>query len=207
MIELTGRSFSCCDGVDRRSFLRVGFLGLWPLRHGTYSGTSRPSRHLSAQHIGHLRRAGRWPTQLTNHPKPQAPAEYRGPRGAIDATLPEFSSASQCPSRPRSWTSWPSSARFITTATPTTRRVIWCKRATTRQRGKNGVYAMTQRALRMPHRVLRYTHQWIDHIRTSENPLGPLSVQNAASCLPPADHWSWATIGFVVWKCNVGIPL
>ena len=31
MIELTGRSFSCCDGVDRRSFLRVGFLGLGSL--------------------------------------------------------------------------------------------------------------------------------------------------------------------------------
>ena len=31
MIELTDRSFFCCDGVDRRSFLRVGFLGLGSL--------------------------------------------------------------------------------------------------------------------------------------------------------------------------------
>ena len=31
MIELTSRSFSCSDGVDRRSFLRVGMLGLGSL--------------------------------------------------------------------------------------------------------------------------------------------------------------------------------
>ncbi len=89
MIELTGRSFGCCDGLRRREFLRIGSLGL-----GALSLPQIMSLRAQAGVVGkpttsviYIELAG-GPTQLeTYDPKPEAPAEFRGPAQAISTNV------------------------------------------------------------------------------------------------------------------------
>ena len=43
MLELMGARFSCCDGLSRRSFLHLGFLGLGGLTLPQFLGLRRAS--------------------------------------------------------------------------------------------------------------------------------------------------------------------
>jgi hypothetical protein len=91
-IDLGDQSPRFCDGLSRRSFIKVGALGL--------AGLTLPDW---LQHQAHASKAGRstrdtavimiWldggPTHMeTYDPKPEAPAEYRGPLKAIPTNVP-----------------------------------------------------------------------------------------------------------------------
>jgi len=92
MLEIRGAARRLCDGISRRSFLRVGSLGVAGLgladllRHegqASVAGGVRSKRSviLIWQHGG--------PSQLeTFDMKPEAPNEYRGPYSPIDSALP-----------------------------------------------------------------------------------------------------------------------
>jgi hypothetical protein len=93
MLELTSPSPRRCDGVSRRSFLKVGSLGLAGLtladvlRARAFAsgsqGTSVPERSVILIWLD-----GGPPQHETYDPKPEAPAEYRGPLKAISTALP-----------------------------------------------------------------------------------------------------------------------
>jgi hypothetical protein len=93
MLELFGRPYRSCDGVTRRSLLRAGFLGLAGLglpdllrARAVAEEAGRPApRDLSVILIW---LDGGPPQHETYDPKPQAPADYRGPLRAIDTTVP-----------------------------------------------------------------------------------------------------------------------
>ena len=94
MLNVVGRPFPCSDGVSRRSFLRAGSLGLASL------GLGDLLRVRARAHAGGGSSAGDdlsvilvWldggpPQHETYDPKPEAPAEFRGPLRAIDTSLP-----------------------------------------------------------------------------------------------------------------------
>ena len=92
MLELRGRSFRCCDGIDRRSFLKIGSLSLGALslpqllaHRAQAAAEGRPVARTS---VIFIELAG-GPTQFeTYDPKPAAPAEYRGPCSSISTALP-----------------------------------------------------------------------------------------------------------------------
>lgn len=94
MLTLNGRSFNFCDGVNRRSFLKVGALGLggmtlpqllaWRAQAATSSSTSSGLKTA----VIFVELAG-GPTHFeTYDPKPSAPIEYRGPLGVATTNLP-----------------------------------------------------------------------------------------------------------------------
>ena len=92
MIELT-QSWARGDGVSRRGFLKVGCLGATGLSLGSlfraraYGGTgnegSGPARSVILIWLD-----GGPPQHETYDPKPEAPAEFRGPLGAISTAVP-----------------------------------------------------------------------------------------------------------------------
>ena len=93
MLELTSPSPRRCDGVSRRSFLKVGSLGLTGLTLADVlrarafaaggNGTSVSDRSVILIWLD-----GGPPQHETYDPKPEAPAEYRGPLKAIATALP-----------------------------------------------------------------------------------------------------------------------
>lgn len=96
MFHVIGRRFECCDQVPRRSFLRVGALGLGGLslpallRHrATAAEASEQARARSAEPaVIYIELAG-GPTHIdTYDPKPEAAREIRGPFEAISTKLP-----------------------------------------------------------------------------------------------------------------------
>jgi len=90
MIKLIGnKQTEFCDGSTRRSFLQAGFLGLGGLtlpqllkaREENGSAAKKTS-------VIYIELTG-GPTQFeTYDPKPEAPAEYRGPFGTVKTCLP-----------------------------------------------------------------------------------------------------------------------
>src|SRR3954447_6996720 len=93
MLELTGRSSRCCDGRSRRDFLKAGFLGLSGLgladvlraeARAKGDGGAQP-RDLSVILVW---LDGGPPQHETYDPKPEAPAEYRGPLKAMETSVP-----------------------------------------------------------------------------------------------------------------------
>ena len=105
MLEITGDSRSFCDGLSRRSFIRVGALGflglglsdLFRLREASAAPKAtgrKKSVILVWMHGG--------PTQLeTYDPKPDAPNEYRGPYGAIETNVPGIRISEKLPLQAR----------------------------------------------------------------------------------------------------------
>ena len=92
MIEVKGRRFTCCDGISRRSALRVGFLGLGSLtlpellaRRAAAAAAGKPLRKTS---VVFVELAGGPSHFETYDPKPNSPAEYRGPLQPISTALP-----------------------------------------------------------------------------------------------------------------------
>lgn len=92
MLELSGRKIDCCDGVDRRSFLRVGALGLGgltlPQLLAYREAAAQNGRKLRKTSVIFVELAG-GPTHFeTYDPKPDAPQEYRGPLGIVKTSTP-----------------------------------------------------------------------------------------------------------------------
>jgi hypothetical protein len=91
MLNLLGRPFRCCDGASRRSFLRAGFLGLAGmglddlLRARAVAGPRSAGDDLSVILVW---LDGGPPQHETYDPKPEAPAEVRGPLKAIATAVP-----------------------------------------------------------------------------------------------------------------------
>jgi len=126
MLEITGDSRSFCDGVSRRSFIKVGTLGFMGLtlsdllRLRTAMASAVPSppgppggAGASTEGAARPKGTGRkksvilvWmhggPTQLeTYDPKPEAPSEYRGPYGAMETSVPGFRISERLPLQAR----------------------------------------------------------------------------------------------------------
>jgi hypothetical protein len=93
MLELTRPSPRRCDGISRRSFLKVGSLGLTGLTladalraraiGSAGRGSSVPERSVILVWLD-----GGPPHHETYDPKPEAPAEFRGPLKAIATAVP-----------------------------------------------------------------------------------------------------------------------
>src|SRR6516165_10665238 len=92
MLEVSGTSYRCCDGVSRRSFLRVGFLGLagltladrLRLRAGA-AGRGKTSRDTAVI----LLWLGGGPSHIDMYDlKPDAPVEFRGEFKQIATNVP-----------------------------------------------------------------------------------------------------------------------
>ncbi len=91
MLKATGTRFDYCDGIQRRDFLRAGFLGLGGLSLAdllrTQAQAAANGRPTPKRSVIFIELAG-GPTQFeTYDPKPEAPAEYRGPLGTIQTAL------------------------------------------------------------------------------------------------------------------------
>jgi hypothetical protein len=93
MVELTDFSPPRCDGVSRRAFLKVGTLGAAgltladSLRARTLAA-STPGRPLADRSVILIWLDGGPPQHETYDPKPDAPAEIRGPLKAIPTAIP-----------------------------------------------------------------------------------------------------------------------
>jgi uncharacterized protein (DUF1501 family) len=94
MLRIFGQDFACCDRVSRRNFLSAGTLALGGLtladllRHraaAAEQGTRLKSRRQAAVIFVEL--AGGPSHFETYDPKPEAPAEYRGPLRSIATAL------------------------------------------------------------------------------------------------------------------------
>jgi hypothetical protein len=93
MLSLIGAPFRCCDGVSRRSFLKAGFLGLAGLSLSDYLRAKAAAETRGLAGSDDLSIILVWldggpPHHETYDPKPDAPAEFRGPLKAIDTTVP-----------------------------------------------------------------------------------------------------------------------
>ncbi|MCH2213025.1 MAG: DUF1501 domain-containing protein [Fuerstiella sp.] len=92
MLQLTGEKSRFCDGIDRRSFLNVGHLGL----AGLYLPDVLSLRAACAaeqatddRSVIFVELAG-GPSQFeTYDPKPNTPAEYRGEFGVVSTSTPD----------------------------------------------------------------------------------------------------------------------
>ena len=92
MLRILGRKLSTCSGIDRRSVLQVGALGLGGLTlpqilaHRAARAASGDSVRKTSVIFVEL--AG-GPTQFeTYDPKPTAPSDYRGPLGVVATASP-----------------------------------------------------------------------------------------------------------------------
>jgi hypothetical protein len=93
MLELIGRPFRCCDGLHRRNFLRAGFLGLAGIGLPELLRAQALARGSSGSSPRDLSVILVWldggpPQHETYDPKPDAPADFRGPLGAIGTCVP-----------------------------------------------------------------------------------------------------------------------
>ena len=92
MLDLGCRSFRCCQGMSRRAMLRAGVLGTSGLM---LPDLLRAEATVKASGVAPGDRSvvlvwldGGPPQHETYDPKPDAPAEYRGPLKAIQTALP-----------------------------------------------------------------------------------------------------------------------
>jgi uncharacterized protein (DUF1501 family) len=90
MLDFHGSNFVCCDGVSRRTFLRVGGLALGGLtlsdllRGRANASSPRTTRDTA---VIQLVLAGGPPHHETFDPKPDAPPEFRGSYQAISTNV------------------------------------------------------------------------------------------------------------------------
>jgi uncharacterized protein (DUF1501 family) len=93
MLEFTRPSPRRCDGVSRRGFLKVGSLGFTgltladALRAGA-SASNGTGPSVPAKSVILIWLDGGPPQHETYDPKPEAPAEFRGPLKAISTAVP-----------------------------------------------------------------------------------------------------------------------
>jgi hypothetical protein len=92
MLDLLGPRYEDCDGLTRRGFLRVGFLGLAGLSladHLRLRAADRQAGKLTKDTAVILLWLGGGPSHLDMYDlKPDAPAEFRGEFKPIDTNVP-----------------------------------------------------------------------------------------------------------------------
>ncbi len=91
MLERTSSSRPRCDGVSRRSFLQVGSLGLAGLSLADalrVRALASPAVSVPERSVILIWLDGGPPQHETYDPKPDAPAEFRGPLKAISTAVP-----------------------------------------------------------------------------------------------------------------------
>jgi hypothetical protein len=92
MLELRGPGYRCCDGLTRRGFLRVGFLGLAGLTladHLRYKAAAAEAGKSTKDTAVILLWLGGGPSHIDMYDlKPEAPVEFRGEFGAIPTNVP-----------------------------------------------------------------------------------------------------------------------
>jgi hypothetical protein len=89
MFTVFGPSGRDCRGVSRRSFLRAGFLGLGSLTLADMLRAQSAKKQAGQNTSVILFWLSGGPGHMeTWDPKPEAPAEYRGPLGAIRSAVP-----------------------------------------------------------------------------------------------------------------------
>src|ERR1700730_15759000 len=92
MLEVRGPGYRCCDGLTRRSFLKVGFLGLAGLTLADHlrlraraADGGQPTKDTSVI----LLWLGGGPSHLDTYDlKPDAPTEFRGEFKPIRTNVP-----------------------------------------------------------------------------------------------------------------------
>lgn len=93
MFELEGPTFASCDRVTRRHALQIGFLGLGGLsladllRNRAAAGAD-PHHRSATTSVIYIELAGGPSHFETYDPKPDAPAEYRGPLSSVATRIP-----------------------------------------------------------------------------------------------------------------------
>ena len=93
MLELFGRPYGRCDGTSRRSFLKAGVLGVAGLSLADLLRVKAEAETAGKPSPDDLSVILVWldggpPQHETYDPKPDAPAEYRGPLKAIGTKVP-----------------------------------------------------------------------------------------------------------------------
>ena len=91
MLERTSSTRPRCDGVSRRSFLQVGSLGLAGLSLADalrVRALASPAVSVPERSVILIWLDGGPPQHETYDPKPDAPAEFRGPLKAISTAVP-----------------------------------------------------------------------------------------------------------------------
>jgi hypothetical protein len=101
MLEVGGGSYRCCDGVSRRSFLRVGFLGLAGLTladHLRLKAAAADQGKTSRDTAVILLWLGGGPSHIDMYDlKPDAPVEFRGEFKQIATNVPGISIGEHLP--------------------------------------------------------------------------------------------------------------
>jgi hypothetical protein len=89
MLEVVGPKYRCCDGVSRRSFLKVGFLGLAGLTLADHLRLQAATGGATRDTAVILLWLGGGPSQLDMYDlKPSAPVEIRGEFKPIKTNVP-----------------------------------------------------------------------------------------------------------------------
>lgn len=93
MFRITGRASHDCEGLTRRNFVQAGMLGLGGLALPQFCAARAADRPPLRAGSGGTSVILLWMSGGPGHhetwdPKPDAVAEYRGPFGAIDTSLP-----------------------------------------------------------------------------------------------------------------------
>jgi hypothetical protein len=91
MLRILGKPSSLCDGISRREWLRIGGLGLGGLTLPqllAQQAVAGPQPKATAKRVIVLFVTGGFPQHESWDPKPEAPAEIRGPFGTIATRTP-----------------------------------------------------------------------------------------------------------------------
>ena len=92
MLEVRGSGYRCCDGLSRRSFLKVGFLGLGGLTladHLRLKAQAQERGRQTRDTAVILLWLGGGPSHIDMYDlKPDAPAEFRGEFRPIATNVP-----------------------------------------------------------------------------------------------------------------------
>src|SRR4051812_21238620 len=92
MLHVRGSAYRCCDGQSRRSFLKVGFLGLAGLSmadHLRLKAAAAANGEPASDTAIILLWLGGGPSHIDMYDlKPQAPAEFRGEFREIATNVP-----------------------------------------------------------------------------------------------------------------------
>jgi Protein of unknown function (DUF1501) len=106
MLNLLGAPYRCCDGLTRRSLLKAGFLGLAGLNLPDLLRSKAVAESQGLAQPDDLSVILFWldggpPHHETYDPKPDAPAEFRGPLRSIDTSVPGIQIAELLPRHAR----------------------------------------------------------------------------------------------------------
>lgn len=101
MFRITGGIATDCQGITRRSFLQAGLLGVGGLTLPNFFQLQAATRNRSDTSVILIWLSGGPGHMETWDPKPAAPAEYRGPFGAIASKLAGTQLGELCPEEAR----------------------------------------------------------------------------------------------------------